>query len=618
MIQSVLAQNVGTIEILVVLLYLGATFYLGWLGYRHTRSASDYLLAGRQAHPFIMAMSYGATFISTSAIVGFGGVAAMFGMSLLWLVFLNIFVGIFIAFIILGGRTRRLGQELNAHTFPELLGRRYKSKGIQIFTGMVIFVFMPLYAAAVLIGAAKFVTAEFGMDYNTALLIFTILMGLYVVAGGLKGVMYTDALQGTIMTVVMIILLVYTYVRVGGVSEGHQALAQLTDLVPPKLKAMGHQGWAATPLFGFGNSKYDLWWIVFSTITLGVGIGVLAQPQLVVRFMTVRSQRELNRAVGIGGLFILLIPGTAYVTGALSNVYFARSGSLLEGRVTQVIDPEKGHALVEPMIRDAAGTWVAASDKDGKPKPAIPVVLDEASRGADLGAKPIVRGRSISIVYAGEVDEIIPTFITKAMPKWFGMLFALTLLAAAMSTLSGQFHTLGTAMSRDVIEQVYSRKFDSVRAARISIVVGIILAYFVAKHAGGGYIIARATAIFFGLCSATFMPAYVGGLFFKRVNKAGAIASMAVGFSITAFWLLFVKAQEAGSIGLVRLITGGKPSILADHPNWSVVDPVVIALPVSILAAILFSLIFRSKEMPAAPSRMQAGEPAARELESVR
>ncbi len=80
-------------EILAVAVYLLMVAYLGYLGWKRTKNASDYMLAGRKAHPVIMALSYGATFISTSAIVGFGGVAGMFGMSLLWLTFCNIFVG---------------------------------------------------------------------------------------------------------------------------------------------------------------------------------------------------------------------------------------------------------------------------------------------------------------------------------------------------------------------------------------------------------------------------------------------------------------------------------------------------------------------------------------------
>jgi len=87
------------ISIILVIFYLMVTGYLGYLGYQRTKTAADYLVAGRSANPIVMALSYGATFISTSAIVGFGGTAASLGMGVLWLTVLNIFVGIFIAFV---------------------------------------------------------------------------------------------------------------------------------------------------------------------------------------------------------------------------------------------------------------------------------------------------------------------------------------------------------------------------------------------------------------------------------------------------------------------------------------------------------------------------------------
>ena len=75
--------------IIVVAVYLCITAYLGWLGYKQTSNAADYLVAGRKQHPVIMALSYGSTFISTAAIIGFGGVAAVLGMGLMWLTALN-------------------------------------------------------------------------------------------------------------------------------------------------------------------------------------------------------------------------------------------------------------------------------------------------------------------------------------------------------------------------------------------------------------------------------------------------------------------------------------------------------------------------------------------------
>ena len=88
------------LSIILVIVYLMVTGYLGYLGYRQTKTAADYLVAGRSANPIVMALSYGATFISTSAIVGFGGAAANLGMGVLWLTVLNISVGIFVAFAI--------------------------------------------------------------------------------------------------------------------------------------------------------------------------------------------------------------------------------------------------------------------------------------------------------------------------------------------------------------------------------------------------------------------------------------------------------------------------------------------------------------------------------------
>lgn len=117
------------------------------------------------------------------------------------------------------------------------------------------------------------------------------------------------------------------------------------------------------------------------------------------------------------------------------------------------------------------------------------------------------------------------------------------------------------------------------------------MAVTVAYYARGGYIIARATAIFFGLCAATFLPAFVVNLFSRRMTKAGAIASVFVGFVVSTFWILFVKAAEAGAAGLVQRMTGGKPNLLIDHPNWPVVEALVVALPLSILGAIVVSSV---------------------------
>lgn len=589
-----LAQAVGITEIIVVLLYLLVVVYLGFLGWQQTKNATDYLIAGREVHPFVMAMSYGATFISTSAIVGFGGVAGLFGMNLLWLTFFNIFVGIFIAFVFLAPRARRMGHHLDAHTFPEFLACRFESKFIQIFSGIIIFIFIPLYAAAVLVGGCKFIAVQFNIPYETSLLVFSVIIAAYVVMGGLKGVMYSDALQGSIMFVGMLSLIVFTYVKVGGVTAGHEKLTSMAPLVPGKLQAIGHRGWTAMPPFGWGDIVYNLWWLVIPTITLGVGIGVLAQPQLVVRFMTVKSKRELNRAVLVGGIFIIVMTGVAFVVGALSNVYFAEQGPRMKGRIVKMIDAEKNQALMQIMQPNEAGSWEDVIKPDGSPAMA-PVLLDgQVVATATVEDKEIqvVQGGSISIVIAkGDSGKIIPTFIDTALPKWFGTVFLVTLLAAAMSTLSSQFHTVGTSIGRDVYEQITGQHGKSTAITRVGIIVGIIYAVWISYNGQESTFIPRATAIFFGLCASAFLPAFLGALFWKRMTRAGAVSSIVIGFVVTAFWLLLVKSKEAAAIGLVQKMTDGKTSILAGQPNWDWVDPICIALPISIVVAVVVSVM---------------------------
>ena len=214
----------------VVIIYLSIVGWLTVKAYKGTVSTADYMVAGRQIHPFVMAMSYGATFISTSAIVGFGGAAAVFGMSLLWLTVLTIFVGVFVAFVFFGRRTRIMGLNLNAHTFPEFIGLRFQSRTLQGLAGLLIFVAMPLYASVVLMGGAKFIAQILSVNYNAALFFLTVIVAVYVVMGGLKGVMYTDAFQGSVMFAGMIILLFFTYWKMGGVVEAHQKLTDMADI----------------------------------------------------------------------------------------------------------------------------------------------------------------------------------------------------------------------------------------------------------------------------------------------------------------------------------------------------------------------------------------------------
>jgi SSS family solute:Na+ symporter len=263
-----------------------------------------------------------------------------------------------------------------------------------------------------------------------------------------------------------------------------------------------------------------IWWTLVSTIILGVGIGTLAQPQLAVRFMTVKNTTSLKRAVLSGGPFIFMMVGVAYVVGALSNVYFFNTKGML--------------------AFDVAG---------------------------------------------GNIDKIMPEYINSSMPEIFVVFFMLTLLAAAMSTLSSQFHNMGTAIGHDLYREYIMRGKigQTINITKLGIAVTIIISVILAYILPAG-IIARATAIFFGLTAAAFLPMYIGAIFWKRMTKEGAIASLLVGTFSSLGWLTFVHAKEATALGISQAIFG-QATLLTG--TWTLVDPILVATPLSMLVAIV-------------------------------
>jgi SSS family solute:Na+ symporter len=530
-----------TIFISITLVFVALTLLLGYFGYKHTRDNEHFLINTEKNNPLIIALSYGATFLSASAVVGFGGQAAKYGLSMVWLVFFNLFFGLAVAFIFFGRRTRRLGRKEKAFTFSDFLGKRFKSPMIRTFSAVIVMVGMPIYCAAVMLGGVNFIEAVVGLNKDVVLIGFAIIVAIYVTYGGIIAVMYNDALQAAIMFVGMAVILVFTYYTLGGVIEANTALTGLWDtvrnggganadaLVP--LADKGMNGWTAFSSFGS-----EVWLTVVTTFMLGVGIGAISQPQLAVRFMSAKDDRSLNRSLIIGSIFMLVIVGSAYTVGPLSNVFFFE------------------------------------------------------------------RFGEISIVYESNPDMIIPTYVRElfsgvAFGDVFVSLFVLAVLSASISTMAALLHTMGASGGYDIWSQVEERKGNknpgmSMRPNRIMTlimtVVVVLLAYMMP-----GNIIAKATAVFMGLTAATLLPSYAYSLYSERPNLNGAKASIIAGSISWAFWAFFVNKGISSVIGLSRALFG-TDSLMGGL--WPFVDPLIISLPISIAALMIGCLVWPSSK----------------------
>lgn len=536
----------------MMVVFVVITLILGWYGYKNTKNNEEFLLGRSKAGPMIIALSYGSTFLSASAVIGFGGQAAVHGMSLMWLCLLNLFVGLIVAFLIFGGPTRRKGRKLGASTYADLLGKIYKSKGIRAFTAILIIVMMPIYAAAVLKGGVNSLATITGLTdyYDIILIALSIIVAVYVVYGGIIAVMYNDAFQAAIMFIGMAIILVVTYSYFGGVTEGNSALVNLWDTNFSQIwdtvgagTQEGFNGW--TNFSTFGSAE---WMTVVTTFLLGVGIGALTQPQLAVRFMSAKSDKDLNKSLLVGSIFMIVIVGSAYTVGALSNVYFF----------------------------DMHGTFAY-----------------DYITGIGLGT-----------------DYIIPQFILEifhgmTFGDLFISLFLLSLICAAISTISALLHTIGAAGGYDLYTLYQNKRgrmkgdSQSVKLNRVFIVIIMVL-MVVYCYLMPADIIAKATSVFMGVTAAALLPAYFHGLYSKNPNRRAAIASMVVGTLSYMILALFFNTGTSVFLPICKVLTG--QSVLFPDSILASTDPLVISLPLSIIAMAVALLVFRSGRTEDAPA----------------
>ncbi len=194
----------------------------------------------------------------------------------------------------------------------------------------------------------------------------------------------------------------------------------------------------------------------------------------------------------------------------------------------------------------------------------------------------------------GNVDAIMPLFINQAMPDIFVVIFMLTLLSAAMSTLSALYHAMGTALVCDLWGQGRECAL-SMKAHQAGIVIMMVVSTIIAFLLPVS-IIARATVMFMGLCACAFLPAFAVGVYAKAPSTKAALCSMVTGAVLWFAWTAFFHAAEAKPLGFCQALFG-KVTLLGSP--WTAVDPIVIVLPVSFIVMIALQMQYDADQTAA-------------------
>lgn len=269
-----------------LLLFLVLIFLVGFWANRHVKSADsflqEYFLGGRQLGGFVLAMTMIATYGSASSFIGGPGVAYTKGLGWVLLSMAQLATGYFVL-MVLGKKFAIIARQYKAITLIDFLKERYQSHAVVILSAVSIIVFLFSAMAAQWVGGARLIESLTGVSYTSALFIFAVSVLVYVIIGGFRAVVLTDAVQGVIMFIGTLVLLVAVIIAGGGIPAIMADLAtENPDFVSP-----------------FGAER-DLTPLYVSSFWILVGVGVVGLPQITVRAMSYRDSRSMHRAIIIG------------------------------------------------------------------------------------------------------------------------------------------------------------------------------------------------------------------------------------------------------------------------------------------------------------------------------
>lgn len=363
-------------EILFVAIYIALMIGVGIWGALRTKTLGDFFLGGRQFGAWVTAFAYGTTYFSAVVFIGFAGkfgwnngpAAMSVGIG-------NAIAGAFLAWMVLGRRTRRMTHNLDVMTMPEFFFRRYGLYVMKPFAAMVIFIFLLPYSAGVYKGLAELFVAVFpGVPFTTAILIMAVITGAYLILGGYFAVAITDCIQGVIM-LVGALLLVHFMAQAANPGGSIVETARLASQKYAEHKAAG----LANPGPGY----------LLPSIVAMTSFGCWALPQMVHKFYAVKSEGMIVRGAVVCTVFALVIGCAAYFTGSLSHLFFDQLPQVANGAPQDTLVPRM---LVDPRV----------------PKPLlglILVLLLSASMSTLLGLV-LVSASAVTIdLYKGMVDE---------------------------------------------------------------------------------------------------------------------------------------------------------------------------------------------------------------------
>lgn len=302
-------------HILAFVIYLGFMIMIGVMYAKKNNSSSDFFLGGRKVGPWMTALSAEASDMSGWLLMGLPGLAYLGGMKEAFWTALGLVIGTYLNWLIVAKPLRKCTIAFgDSITIPEFLTNRFKDKSRVLSTVSVIFIiiFFTIYTASGFVACAKLFNSVFGLSYHTGLIIGVAVILLYTIMGGYLAVCATDFIQGSLMFIACIVAAIVMVVVLGGPSNAIDSVAAFSQRA-----ISGEFGDAMQQKF-IANQNYGIVPIISA---LAWGLGYFGMPHILIRFMGIRSNKEVALSRRIATIWVVIAFIGTLIVGSLGTVY---------------------------------------------------------------------------------------------------------------------------------------------------------------------------------------------------------------------------------------------------------------------------------------------------------
>jgi SSS family solute:Na+ symporter len=307
------------IKLSLVLIFFAVMLAIGFYCRKHTTDVNGFVLGGRSVGPWLTAFAYGTSYFSAVVFVGYAGQFGWkYGISATWAGIGNALLGSFLAWTVLGRRTRIMTQHLNSATMPDFFGKRFDSDALKIAASVITFVFMIPYTASLYNGLSRLFGMAFHIDYGICVIVMAVLTGVYVIAGGYMATAINDFVQGLVMLFGIVAVIAAVLISKGGFMAALDKMARVSD--PAISKTPG--------VFAsfFGPDPLNLLGVVLLT-----SLGTWGLPQMVQKFYAIKSEKAIDTGTVVSTAFALIVAGGCYFLGGFGRLFAGQVNVLKDG-----------------------------------------------------------------------------------------------------------------------------------------------------------------------------------------------------------------------------------------------------------------------------------------------